>query len=70
MSLKSGRLLAVGVAAAAVVADFAGPELVPGLGHVQHHAVLVERLEGPGDVGRDLGEEAGVGIAVGIERLL
>ena len=67
--LEQRRLLAVGVAAAAVVADLAGPNLVPGLGHVQHHAVLVERLEGEGDVGRDLGEEAGVGIAVGIERL-
>ncbi len=60
----------MGVAAAAVVADLAGPELVPGLGHVQHHAVLVERLEGEGDVGGDLREEARVRVAVGVERLL
>jgi hypothetical protein len=57
------------MAAATIVADFARAELVPGLGHVQHHAVLVERLEGPGHAGGDPGQEAGVGIAVGIERL-
>ena len=68
--LEGGRLLAVGVAAAAVGADLAGPNLVPGLGHVQHHAVVVERLEGPGDVGGNFGQEAGVGVAVRIEGLL
>src|SRR5262249_43346633 len=68
--LEEGRLLAVSVAAAAVVADFARTELVPGLRHVQHHAVLIERLEGPGHVSGDLGEEAGVGVAVRVERLL
>src|SRR5215831_15359808 len=57
------------VAAATVVADLAGPQLVPGLRHVQHHAIVVDRLEGPGDVGRDLGEEAGIGVAVRVERL-
>src|SRR5579872_6988236 len=59
----------MGMAAAAVVADLAGPQRVPGLGHVQHHAVLVERLEREGGVRGDLGEEAGVGVAVGVARL-
>ena len=59
----------MGVAAAAVVADLARPELVPGLRHVQDHAVLVERLKREGHVGGDFGQEARVGVAVGIGRL-
>src|SRR5262249_28315722 len=66
---EEGRLLTVGVAATAVVADFAGPQLVPGLRHVEHHAVLVQRLEGPGDVRGDLGKGTGIGITVRVERL-
>ncbi|MEO1085644.1 MAG: hypothetical protein AAFY88_15495, partial [Acidobacteriota bacterium] len=38
-------LLGVGVAAAAIGAHFAGPDLVPGLGHIEHHAVAVQGLE-------------------------
>ena len=53
----------------AVGADLTRPQLMPGLRGVQHHAALVEGLERPGDVGRNLGEEAGVRIAVGVERL-
>ena len=66
---EQGRFLAMGMAAAAVVADFAGPKLVPGLCHVQDHAVLVERLESERHVGGNLGEEAGIWVAVGIGRL-
>src|SRR5690606_254879 len=68
--LERRGLLAVGVAAAAIGADLAGAELVPGLGHVQHHAVVVDGLEGEGDVGGDLRQEAGVGVAVGVDRFL
>ena len=57
------------VAAAAVVADLTRPELVPGLRHVQDHAVPVERLEREGHVRGDSGQEARVGVAVGIGRL-
>src|SRR5260370_7276418 len=39
------RLLAVGVAAAAVVSDFAWPHLMPALPHVHHHALLGYRLD-------------------------
>src|SRR6185312_14522717 len=49
------RLLAVGVATAAVVTDFAGPQLVPRLRHVEDHAALVERLERERGVGRNAG---------------
>src|SRR5262249_38058107 len=59
-------LLAVGVATAAVVSHFAWPKLMPGLGHVEDHAVLVEGLEGEGYFGGNLGEKAGVEILVGI----
>src|ERR1022692_1285729 len=58
------------VTTAAIVADFAGPHLMPGLGHVQDHAALVERLEGEGDIGGNLGEEAGIGILIRIDQLL
>mgnify|MGYP007099123452 CR=1 FL=1 len=61
--------MTVGVTAAAVGAHLAGTHLVPGLRHVQHHALFVQRLEREGDVGRNLGEEAGVGVAIGIKRL-
>src|SRR5437773_1967370 len=54
------------MAAAAVVTDLAGAELVPGLGHVQHQAIFIERLESPGDVSRNFRQEARVGIAVRI----
>ena len=57
------------VAAAAVVADFARLDLVPRLRRVEDHAVLVERLKGPGDVGRHPDEEAGVRVAVGVNGL-
>src|SRR5262249_31788838 len=60
----------MGMAAAAVVADLTGAELVPRLCHVQEHAVLSERLEGEDGVRGDLREEAGIGIAVGVGRLL
>src|SRR4051812_17545140 len=60
------RLLAMSVTAAAVVADLAWAYLVPGLSHVQHHAVLVQCLESERDVRRDLGEKAGVGVAIRI----
>jgi len=36
----------------------------------EHHSIFVERLEGPGDVGRDLHQETRVGVAVGIDGLL
>src|ERR1051326_6469944 len=62
-------LLAVGVTAAAVVANLSGPELVPGLSHVQHHAVLVEGLKREWHVCGDFREETGVGITVGVEGL-
>ena len=65
--LEGERLLAVRVAAAAVGAHLARPHLVPGLRHVEHQAVAVERLERERRVGRNLREEAGVGIALGIE---
>ena len=55
------------VAAAAVGAHFAGPHLVPGLRHGQHQAVPVEHLERERRVGRNLRQEAGVGVAFGIE---
>src|SRR5205814_983309 len=38
--------------------------------HVQDHAILVESLEGERGVGRNLGEEARVGVAVGIAGLI
>ena len=65
--LERERQLAVRVAAAAVGAHLARPHLMPGLRHVQHHAVAIERLERERRVGGDLGEEARVGIAFGIE---
>src|SRR5258706_389613 len=58
------RLLAVRMATTAIVADFTGAKLMPGLRAVQDHAPLVERLEGERSVGRDLCEEACVRIAV------
>src|SRR5262249_30990433 len=67
--LELGRLLTVRMTAAAVVADFAWAKLVPGLGSVEQQAVLVERLEREGGVCGKFGEEAGIGIAIGIERL-
>ena len=57
------------VAAAAVVANLAGAQLMPCLRSVQHQAAAVESLEGEGGVGGDFGEEAGVGFAVGIAGL-
>src|SRR5690348_7560121 len=60
----------MGMTAATIHADLARPDLVPGLRHVQHHAILVERLEGEGGVGGNSGEKARVWIAVGVERLL
>src|SRR5262245_49519978 len=39
------RLLAMGMATAAVISYFPGPELVPGLGHGEHEAILIEHLE-------------------------
>jgi hypothetical protein len=57
------------VAAAAIVPHLARAELVPGLGHVQHHPVAVDGLEGEGLVGGNLRQEARIGIAVGIEWL-
>src|SRR5262249_27307732 len=62
--------LAVGVAAPAVSADLPRTQLVPGLGHVEHHALLIQRLEREGRVGGDLRQEAGVRVAVGVRRLL
>jgi hypothetical protein len=60
--LERRRLLTVCMAAATVVAHLAGANLMPSLGHVDDHAVVVERLERPGDIGRHLGQEARVGI--------
>jgi len=45
------RLLAVGVAAAAVVARLARAHLMPGLRHRQHQAVAIEHLEGERRIG-------------------
>ena len=63
------RLLRMRMAAAAIGANFAGPDLVPSHGRVEREAVAVEGLKSEGGVGGDLGEEAGVGIAVGVDRL-
>ena len=67
--MEVGGFLAVGMAAAAVVTGLAGTHLMPGLGHVEDHAVLVEGLEGEGLIGGNFGKEAGVGIAVRVEGL-
>src|SRR5262249_20635554 len=61
--------LAMGVASAAIVANFAWAKLMPGLGHIQNHAVLVQGLKREGNVGGNLGEETGVRVAIGIEEL-
>src|SRR5699024_7012174 len=50
--------------AAAVGSHFAGPDLVPGLRHVEHHAVAVYGLKGERRIGRQSCEEAGVRITV------
>ena len=63
------RGLAVGMAAATVVAHFAWPQLVPGLRHVQDDAALVERLEGERGVSWNLREKARVRMPVRIDRL-
>ena len=55
------------VAAAAVAADLARPELMPCLRHVQHEPILIQRLESEWRIGGDLGEEAGIGVAVRIQ---
>src|SRR5262245_16163025 len=63
-------LLAMSMATAAVVANFTWPNLMPRLSHVQDHAVFVQRLERERYIGRDLGQEAGVRVAVWVEGLL
>src|SRR5271170_6731507 len=57
------------MAASTVIADLPGPKLVPGLGHVQDHAFSVERLKREGHISRYSGQEARVGIPIGIGRL-
>src|SRR5262249_31826923 len=59
--------LTVCVAAAAVVADLAGPYLMPGRRHVEDEPVAVDGLKRERRVGWDLGEEAGVGVTFGVE---
>src|SRR5437660_8592774 len=60
----------MGMAAPAVRADLARTNLMPRLRRVEDHAVPVERLKSPRDIGRDLGQETGVRVAVRIEELL
>ncbi len=60
----------MGVASAAVLPHLARAHLVPGLRHVQHQAILVQRLKSKRHIGRNLGEKAGVGIAVAVENRL
>lgn len=60
----------MGVAAAAVGAHLARTHLVPGLGHVEHQAAAIEGLEGERRVGRHLGQEAGVRVALGVGALV
>ncbi len=66
---ETSRLLAVSVASAAIMPHFAGPQLMPGLSHVKHHAVAVESLERERRVGGDLRQKTRVGIAIRILRL-
>src|SRR5262249_18514407 len=67
--LEKGRFLAVGVTAAAVVANLAGTDLMPGLGHIEHEAMPVQRLKRERVIGRNLGEKAGIRVAIRVERL-
>src|SRR5262245_48989556 len=61
------RLLTVSVTAAAVVARLSRAHLVPGLRHVEDHAVAVEGLERERSIRDDARQEAGVRIALRIE---
>ncbi len=58
--LEVDRRLAVGMAAAAVVARLARAHLMPGLRHVEHQTAAVEGLEGHRRVRRNARQEAGV----------
>src|ERR1043166_5142530 len=68
--LKRCRFLAMSVAAATVIADLAGSDLVPGLCHVQYHAVLIERLERERGISGNPGQKAGIRVAIRVDRLL
>ena len=61
--IAKNTALAMGVAAAAIVANFARPQLMPSLSRVEDHAVFVNRLKGERLIGGNFGEKAGVGIA-------
>ena len=53
--------------AATIVADFSGPDLVPGLVYIQHQAVLIDGLRGKRHIGWNLGQEASVRVIVCIQ---
>ena len=67
---EDGGLLAMSVKTATVGTHFTWTNLMPGLRHVQHHAVAVKRLKGVGCVGGNFYQETRVRIAVGINWLL
>jgi hypothetical protein len=52
------------MAAPTIVTYLTGPHLMPGLRHIQHQTVLIDRLEGEGHICRNLRQEAGVWITV------
>src|SRR5262249_785773 len=68
--LKRRWQLAVSVTAPTVSTDFPGSQLMPSLGEIQDHPVLVDGLEGKRLVRGYFHEEAGVRISIGFNRLL